>query len=300
MLESELAISCSELEERESYLKIIVFGGEGQFAKSMIAVSDRETVLEVIPSSIADVRNPDEIERIVRKNSPDFIVSVAAVHSKPDLAMYPGLAYEVNSLGARNVAACSHKSKIPFTYVSTDFVFSGRNSGGKLTEKDHPDASLDTYAETKILGEHYALDKGYETSIWRISSPFGPFDSRSKGPNFLNDVLRRLSNLETVKIVDNIFMSPTYTIDSASMLIKLLSSGNSAGIFHGSNAGRVSWFTFASYASELLDLKMPTACKADANRDTSLSTLKLEMSLGLKVRDWKSALESFLLKEEFK
>lgn len=252
----------------------------------------------VAESKLVDVTRPDQVEGQLLSASPDVIINVAAVHAKPDFNQFPGRAYEVNSIGSRNIAELSAKARIPYVFVSTDFVYSGLENKGLITEDKPQDAKLNVYSETKILGEIYALEKGHEPIVWRISSPFGPFDSKAKGPNFLNNVLERLSRGEKVDVVNNIFMSPTYTLDSANLLLDLLSRENSSGIWHGSNSGRTSWFEFARYAAEIASLTYPNAIRAEEPRDTSLSVGKLEKHLGLEVRAWEDAVRSFIYSKE--
>lgn len=275
-------------------MKILVFGGKGQFSSSIHQVSNEKTSVKLLPSKVADVSQINGLEKILMSQNPDFLINVAAVHSKPDLENQPGRAYAVNAIGSRNIAELSKRARIPYTYVSTDFVFSGLGHSGKIQESAIADAKLDVYAETKILGEQYALEKGHQTVVWRISSPFGPYDSRAKGKNFLNNVLKRLSMGEVVDVVDNIFMSPTYTLDSANFLLELVQKDNSSGVWHGSNSGRTSWYQFAKYASQIAGLPSPNPVFSETPRDTSLDVSKLESVMGREVRSWQEAVRSYL------
>ena len=275
-------------------MKILVFGGRGQFSSSLEQASDEKISPTFLPSEVADISKADGLEKLLISENPDFLINVAAVHAKTDLEHQPGRAYAVNAIGSRNIAELSKRARIPYTYVSTDFVFSGLGNKRKIQESATPDAKLDIYAETKILGEQYALEKGYQTVVWRISSPFGPYDSRAKGKNFLNNVLQRLADGEVVDVVDDIFMSPTYTLDSANLLLELIRKGNSSGIWHGSNSGRASWYEFAKFAAQIAGLPVPNPVDSETPRDTSLDVAKLQSFLGTEVRSWQDAVRSYL------
>lgn len=280
-------------------MKAIVFGASGQFAQSLKTASQEKQIsIDFVAGSDVDIRDDKTVTKTVAKSGADFLINVAAIHSKSQLDDSPGSAYEVNAIGSRNVAEASKSAQIPYVYVSTDFIFSGFHSSGYLKEDEQPDAKLNVYAETKILGEVYAMEIAHNPIVWRISSPFGPFDSKAKGKNFLNNVLERLSNNERVEVVDNIYMSPTYTIDSASYLLDLLDHDESAGIWHGSNHGRTSWFEFAKYAAENLGLPLPIPISSNETRDTSLSIDKLQKHLGLDIRSWQDAVNDFLRSKE--
>lgn len=276
-------------------MKLLVFGGMGQFSKSLIAVSNKENVeVSVVPSSVGDLRDYRALERVALNESPDVLINTGAVHAKDECEESPGRAYEVNSIGSKNVANLSRRLGLPCVYISTDFVFMGLNGKGNISEAQKPDARLDVYSETKLLGESYVLDLAHEPIVWRVSSPFGPFDSRAKGKNFLGRVSDKLKQGERVQVVNNIRMSPTFTLDSASSLCQVLKLGNPSGVWHGSNSGSASWFEFTVRAAELLGTRSPTAIYAEHSRDTSLNVEKLSLALGKKVRSWDDALVDYL------
>lgn len=275
-------------------MKILILGGDGQFSQSISKVSVGRATTTTLKSSEVDITIKDEIIRAVKEHRPDFIVNVAAIHSQKDTHNFASKAYTVNAIGSRNVAEVSKLARVPYVFISTDFVFSGRSNSGGLVESDICDSTLDSYAKTKILGEQFALEHGHSTVVWRIASPFGPYSSKAKGHNFLNLVMERLKKGEIVEIVDNIFMSPTYTLDSASRLLELLTSDFSEGIWHGTNSGRASWFEFAAYAADLAHLPPPIPKLADSVRDTSLSVAKFESALSVTVRSWREATSDYL------
>ena len=65
------------------------------------------------------------------------------------------------------------------------------------------------------------------------------------GPNFAATMLRLAGSNPTVSVVDDQLGQPTWTADLAERLVQLAESDASAGIYHGTNAGRTTWFGFA-------------------------------------------------------
>jgi len=64
-------------------------------------------------------------------------------------------------------------------------------------------------------------------------------------------MLRLAGERDTVEVVNDQVGQPTWTVDLAAQIVALLDSGAPAGIYHGTNSGRASWFDFARAVFEL-------------------------------------------------
>ena len=65
---------------------------------------------------------------------------------------------------------------------------------------------------------------------------FGKSGSRGKGGNFVEAILRQAHSGEPVRVVSDIWMSPTYTMDVAAVVDELIQL-EAAGLYHCSNTG---------------------------------------------------------------
>ena len=65
------------------------------------------------------------------------------------------------------------------------------------------------------------------------------------GPNFAATMLRLAASHDTVTVVNDQVGQPTWTSDLAAQLVALVDADAPAGIYHGTNSGRASWFDFA-------------------------------------------------------
>jgi dTDP-4-dehydrorhamnose reductase len=153
------------------------------------------------------------------------------------------LAYKVNVLGTRNVAAACREADSALVYISTDYVFDG-TKGSSYYEYDQTNP-LSAYGKTKYLGEVYTrdiLDKFY---IVRTAWLYG-----YHGPNFVTTMLNLAKTNDTISVVNDQVGSPTYTVDLANAIAQLIKKP-AYGIYHVTNSEYCSWY---EYAREIFDI----------------------------------------------
>jgi dTDP-4-dehydrorhamnose reductase len=114
-------------------------------------------------------------------------------------------------------------------------------------------------------------------------------------------MINKAKNGEHITVVDDMFMSPTYTKDAASVLSGVLISKMPFGVIHATNKGYCSWYQFAQTIFQLTgltpDLKAsktdPNFGKARRPLFSALTTVKLS-GYNLEPRSWKDALKAYL------
>jgi len=167
------------------------------------------------------------------------VVINAAAYTRVDAAEEDEqTAYAVNALGARNaaLAAATHGARL--LQLSTDYVFDG--SASSPYPEDTPLRPLSAYGRTKAEGERLAQQAHPEGSyIVRTAWLYG-----AGGPNFVKTMLRLAGERDTVRVVDDQRGQPTWTYDLAQQLARLAVADAPAGVYHGTNAGEVTWFGF--------------------------------------------------------
>ena len=218
-------------------------------------------------------------------------------------------AFKLNKDGVRNIAIFSAKKQIRLIHISTDHVFDGRQEGegdaAAYTEDDktHP---INIYGKSKLAGEKEIkkMLEGY--FIIRTAWLYG-----FHGNNFVSTMLRLFKEKEAIKVVDDQWGSPTYTVDLAGAVLKIIEDDSvKYGIYHFTNEGVTNWYKFAraiySKARKLnlistgkkVVLKAikteeyPTAATRPQN--SILSKEKIKKEFNLNIRDWKKALTEYL------
>jgi dTDP-4-dehydrorhamnose reductase len=167
---------------------------------------------------------------------------------------------------------------------------------GPYAEEDEP-SPLNVYGESKLEGEKEVVSSGCEYLIVRTQWLFGPH-----GKNFVFSIIDKLNRDGKASVVDDQYGCPTYTVDLALAVLKLMRL-NQRGIFHFSGCGEVSWYGFACKIAEysipeevnIIPLKSSDLrMKARRPRNSVLSKEKYSRVVGENPRLWEEMLRDFL------
>ncbi|MGA9553975.1 MAG: dTDP-4-dehydrorhamnose reductase, partial [Candidatus Sulfotelmatobacter sp.] len=155
----------------------------------------------------------------------------------------PEKAFEVNGLGARNLALVARDISATLIHVSTDYVFDGAK-GNPYEETDAPNP-LNVYGNTKLCGEYFVRSTVEKHFVLRTSAIYGRSPCRAKGGlNFIELMLKLAKERGKVRVVDSEFVTPTSTAELASQRVKL-SHSDAYGLYHATAEGSCSWHEFA-------------------------------------------------------
>jgi dTDP-4-dehydrorhamnose reductase len=189
-------------------------------------------------------------------------------------------------------------------YISTDYVFDGQKERG-YSEEDTP-YPVNVYGISKLAGEQLTRQTCADWLIVRVASLFGKSGARGKGGNFIETILSKARAGETLKVVNDIRMSPTYTFDAASALADLLEK-RATGIIHLSNDGACTWYELAGKTVDLIGLKTQLTpvsshdfpSKAKRPKDSTLKSAKISMILDQRMRPWPEALKAYFIEKGY-
>jgi dTDP-4-dehydrorhamnose reductase len=281
-------------------LKAILIGANGQLGVDLLA-SFHEQRWDVIPVTHADVDICDRkrLSEFISANRPDLVINTAAFHKVEDCERRPQLAFEVNATGAMNLATVCAQEKTTLVHFSTDYVFDGLK-GGPYLESDPP-RPLNVYGASKMAGEHLLMCNTERFFVIRTCGLYGLAGSSGKGGNFVELMLRKRASGESLRVVSDQVLTPTYTVDLAAATTKLVQTKD-YGIYHISGDGQCSWYEFARAIFELEGLSVDltpveTDRIASPVKRPSYSVLSKEkfhkMNLG-QIPLWRSGLERYL------
>lgn len=201
----------------------------------------------------ADITNQSNIENVILDIKPQTVIHAAAYTQVDDCEIKKDLAFKINHQGSVNVARACKKTNSVMFYISTDYVFDGKKTTAyEVNDKVNP---LSVYGKSKLEGEEAVRDILKERHIIiRTSWLYG-----KNGPNFVDKIIARAQNKETLKIINDQKGSPTYTYDLAEGLVELLKfiernkvKTDLLGTYHITNSNVCSWY---DYAIEILKLK---------------------------------------------
>lgn len=237
-------------------MKVAVIGSGGQLGSDLVRVWSEELGWEVVPlpRGVVDVTDWASVWSAVAAAEPEVVVNCAAYVRVDQAEERPHEAFAVNALGALNVARAANQAGALCIYFSTDYVFDG-NQSVPYEETDRP-SPLNVYGASKLAGEHLTRIATSRSLVVRVASLFGVAGNRSKGGNFVERILTKARAGEPLRLVSDIRMSPTYTVDVARASAQWVSRGVQ-GIVHGANRGSATWFEFGKKALELAGIDVP-------------------------------------------
>ncbi len=279
-------------------MKVAVIGAKGQLGTDLVEVLRREFTVFPLTHEDVDVTIPESLDVLMEIN-PDVIINTAAYVKVDDAEVHAERAFSVNAIGALNVARISEEIGAINVYISTDYVFDGEK-GKPYDEVDKPNP-INVYGVSKYAGEIFTRNYSRRHYVIRVASLYGKAGASGKGGNFVNWVVEMAKRGERLKIVDDQFMSPTYTKDVALAISDFLKLCPDSGVYHMVNDGYCSWFDFTRSIFEILGWEVDiqpiksVELKRLAKRPafSALSNSKIER-LGIRMRHWKEALKDYL------
>jgi dTDP-4-dehydrorhamnose reductase len=157
------------------------------------------------------------------------------------------------------------------------------------------------YGASKAAGEQAVRLADPRHLIARVSSLFGVAGARGKGGNFIETILKKAKEGGPLRVVNDQWMTPTYTADAAQAIVRLTLTG-ATGTVHVTNAGGCTWHAFAAEALRLAGVGVPVEAvpastypsKARRPSNSALSTERLSALLGGQLRAWREALAAYL------
>jgi len=279
-------------------LKILLIGANGQLGCDLVAALRGHELVKTTHQTL-DVVDFEQVRQTVRTCNPQVIINTSAFH-KVDICETEVMAsFQVNAYGVRNLALAARELDATLVHFSTDYVFEG-NVPVPRTESDSTNP-ISAYGISKLAGEKMAGYLWPKSVVIRTCGLYGHAGSSGKGGNFVEMMLKKAANGDSIKVVDDQRLTPTSTRELARKVTELLSTG-SLGLFHITANGDCSWFEFAreifTIAGVKADLSPTTsaAFKSPARRPaySVLDNARLR-TLGLDdLKDWRIALQEYL------
>ena len=273
-------------------MHVLLIGANGLLGKDIVQEWKDD---ELIPATScdADIRDFEQVERLITATRPEWIVLTAAYTDVDGSERDPEGAFAVNGKGTENVAVVAEKYGAKVLYTSTDYVFDGK--GTRPYEPADTIAPINVYGASKARGEQ-AIQAGLrDWCIVRTSWLFG-----ASGSSFPEKILRAAETRPELSVVSDQVGSPTYTRDLAAA-IRSLVHADARGFVSVTNSGTCSWFEFAkeilrqagkNNAVKPIDtVQAARAAKRPAYSVLSPAALH---ALGITVRHWREALPPYL------
>ena len=241
-------------------MNILITGGNGQLGKDCEQVFKKNHTITCVDIDNLDITDPDQVDAAVQKIQPDIIINCAAFTQVDACETQKEAADNVNVNGPKNLANSARENDALLVHISTDYVFDGKKEPPESYIETDTLTPLSHYGITKREGEFTVI---YHTSnhiILRTAWLYGFY-----GHNFLKAILKKALSQPAapIKIVNDQFGTPTWSFGLA-LQIEHLIKNKGQGIYHASSEGFCSWYAFAKYFLERLNIDCNiTPCMTD-------------------------------------
>lgn len=204
-------------------IRVAVSGASGLVGSRIIELLSDDFSFIPLSQRIVDITKKDQVAQFFQDNQFDFFLHLAAYTNVDGAEVEKEKAYAINVEGTKNVFEQSVAKKINFIYISTDFVFDGKNPPFDEESKPNP---ISYYGLTKYQGEEIVGDEGM---IVRIAYPYrAQFEPKK---DFVRSLCHLLRQKKQLMMVENALMTPTF-IDDIAYGLKYLINNYSKQIFH--------------------------------------------------------------------
>jgi dTDP-4-dehydrorhamnose reductase len=122
------------------------------------------------------------------------------------------------------------------------------------------------------------------------------------GGNFVKSILNLSRNRDELSIVNNQIGTPTYAMDLAEVIVKIITANTYFGLYHFSNEGTASWYDFAKVIFDKTKTKikvLPIASSlyptlAQRPNYSVLDKTKISKTFNLEIPYWQESLDKCL------
>lgn len=276
-------------------MKILVTGSNGQVGSAVIeqyAKNERHEVLGLSREKL-DISSRNDVMVAVSSFQPDAVVNAAAMTNVDACETQIEKAFEINSLGVRNLAQASDSVGAQLIHLSTDFVFDGKQNR-PYSEFDLTNP-LSIYAKSKLGGDQEALSYSLGT-VLRVAWVFG-----NENGDFFSWVAKGVAENSVSSLIDDQVGTPTYSFDVAKV-VEYCSSHKLTGLINVANSGETTRLEMGKAICDRLNISNQlTGISNDslgrpAPRPaySALNSSLLTKITGIQMRSWQEALDEYV------
>ena len=235
-------------------MNILVTGANGQLGNEMRIVAQSTSdnyiftdvnQIEGLETVFLDITDLSAIRSMVKAHDINAIVNCAAYTNVDAAETNEALAEKLNADAPENLAKAMKEVGGLLIQISTDYVF-GKEPYNVPCKEDQKGTPTGIYGMTKLHGEQKVIATGVDYVIIRTAWLYSEF-----GKNFCKTMLNLTATKPTLKVVFDQVGTPTYALDLAKAIVKILGTSSvPSGIYHFSNEGVCSWYDFTKMIAE--------------------------------------------------
>jgi dTDP-4-dehydrorhamnose reductase len=239
-------------------MKYLIIGGSGVIGHKIVQhILKKDDIVEftfmnnkqsVKNGYQLDIQDKIKTKNLIKKISPDIVINCSAITNIDLCETQKELAESINVLGTKNIVEGCKEVNSKLIYISTSFVFDGKN---KYSENDKTLPST-FYGDTKLRGEKIVKESDLPFLILRTDQPY----CWKKKWQHTNSVIRVIDSLNKNKIfleVSDWYNVPTYVPDFVNATMKLIEL-KKEGIFHVCGSDFLNRYEWATLTAQIFQL----------------------------------------------
>jgi dTDP-4-dehydrorhamnose reductase len=278
--------------------RILITGANGMLGQRAVQFYSSRENIELLATSVeeksvfdsveytqVDIKDRDNIKKVIYDYCPDFIVHTAAFTNVDLSEKLREDAWKINVKGVEYIAEAARTIDAHIIHISTDYIFDGKN--GPYDENAIPDP-VGYYGRTKLASENTLRISGTFFTILRTNVLYGI--AQNSRPDFVRWVINSLSKNENIRIVKDQINNPTFIDDLVQGINKIIEF-RKTGVYNIGGKEFLSRFDFTLRIAEYfnLDKKLILPITTDELKQparrplkSGLLILKAETELGYK------------------
>ena len=217
-------------------MKITIIGANGMLGSDLTAILSKEHEVVAIGRNRLDITKLDAVIGFFKGYKVDIIINCAAYTDVDGCESDQDNAFLLNAIGPRNLAVVANELNVTLLHISTDYVFDGMK-GSPYFEHDATNP-LNIYGATKLAGENFVKSLTNRYYIIRTQWLYG-----KNGRNFVDTMLKLSKKRDILKVVNDQFGSPTYTLDLSEAISEMIKQP-AYGVYHVTNEKITTWYKF--------------------------------------------------------
>lgn len=217
-------------------MKILIIGASGLIGSNCLRYF-KENRLEAIGTYFSypakdtvflDTLQPENPQNFdIDSFCPDVILNCGALTHVDYCEQHPEESYNKTVRSHQTVLQWANKYNSKVVYISTDYVFDGKNGPYKEEDAVNP---VSVYAAHKLQAEQETLSHNSANLVLRVTNVYG---NEERGKNFVARIIDQAQKGQklTLNLPVDQYATPVNGLDVARALFLLLTD-NKAGIYH--------------------------------------------------------------------
>jgi len=226
-------------------LKIALTGADGLVGSRIVELLSRDFIFIPLPQSTMDITNINQVKKVISNTDFDIFLHLAAYTNVAGAETNKELCFKINVDGTKNVFQSVQSKRKKFIYISTDFVFDGKNPPYYEDSLPNPPG---IYAQSKYQGEKAVENKAM---IVRISYPYRTVFDKKR--DFFRTFKTYLEQKKPLSMITDSLMTPTF-IDDIAYGLKYLFKNYSPEVFHLTGGKTISPYETALLIADKFNL----------------------------------------------